>query len=136
MKSIILFLLLFSLTYVYANAAENSQYSGTYSYDLNPGHPEGRYGHVTIKHARGNTYTFTMDLGRGAPSYNTGELEGDITINNAEAIFYRKSEYLENKACEWKMIFSDKKLTIVTLNQHLDCEFGYGVYVDGEYEKR
>ena len=125
--------MIFSLTTV---ATGSNLYSGKYSYDLNPDKPEGRYGHVIIEYLESDTYTFKMDLGRGAPSYNTGELEGNISISNGQGTYYKKSEYSDSDACEWKMTFSGEKLIIKTLNSHLECGFGYAVYVDGEYHKQ
>jgi hypothetical protein len=128
--------LIVGLVFSLISIANADSYSGHYSYDLQPNKPEGRYGHVIIEHILGDIYTFKMDLGRGAPSYNTGILEGNITIKNGEGIYYKKSESSHRDACEWKMAFSGEKLIIKTLNNHIDCDFGYAVFVDGNYYKQ
>jgi hypothetical protein len=114
-----------------ASAAEKPQlhkneFAGIYA--LNRGNESGCM--LAIDQAPDNKSSFGLECNRGAPSYNSGVLEGGITIKNGKAV-YRTTEFAG--VCEIKFTFTKNSVSLAQKGSDSDCGFGHGVYCDGTY---
>jgi hypothetical protein len=69
----------------------------------------------------GNEVRFQLEISRGAPSYNTGWIEGKFSLKGTSGIF-RSSEYSK---CAIKFEF--KKSTVRVSQKEYECGFGHNV---------
>ena len=114
-------------------ATQNSlKCSGVYKYGTNP--EKGPTGQVTVYQEPNGSILFYINISRGAPSYNMGNLYDRVKIKSNKGIYYYKDEE-ENESCSFSFVFTNDKLTITTLNNGYNCGFGGNVIVDGEYYK-
>lgn len=111
---------------------ETAKYAGVYKYGDNP--ENGPTGQITVFPESDDTILFFMDISRGAPSYNMGNLYDRVKIKSDKGTYYTKFEYSESP-CNFSLSFSDNKLTIRTKKNGYDCGFGGNVTADGEYFK-
>ena len=137
MKKTVIFALLFFSMISYSqvqvdktNKLLTSKYQGTYSYGKDV--ERGRIGTIFIYPETDSTILFYIDLNRGAPSYNMGSRYGQLKITNGSGTFYTKLGS-SNKGCKLTFLFSKKSLTIETVEEQDDCEFGYAVVADGVF---
>jgi hypothetical protein len=107
------------------------KYSGNYSYGDNA--EKGSVGSVIVFPETDSTILFFIDVCRGAPSYNLGQLYSRIKIQNGQGIYYNKSDYYN---CKWQITLVDKTLTIKTLDNCYKCSFGGNVIADGIYKRK
>jgi hypothetical protein len=114
------------------NTLHTSKYAGVYKYGDNA--DKGPTGQITVYPESDDTILFYIDISRGAPSFNMGNLYDRVKIKSNKGIYYVKYEENDN-ACHFSFIFTDGKLIINTLNNGFDCGFGGNVNVDGEYYK-
>jgi hypothetical protein len=105
-------------------------YSGVYTFGKNV--EIGPVGSVAIYPESDTTVLFYIDICRGAPSYNLGQLYSRLKIENGVATFYTKEDF-DQKGCKWKLTISDRILTIKTLDDCDECGFGANVYADNQY---
>jgi hypothetical protein len=111
---------------------ETLKYAGFYSYGKDI--EKGRVSSIDIYPETDSTILFYLDLNRGAPSYNIGNLYGKVKIINNNGIFYKKTS--DNpEGCMFKLTFLKNTLIAKTLEEKHDCPFGYGVYADGTFKK-
>jgi hypothetical protein len=108
------------------------KYAGVYSYGDSP--EKGPTGQITIYPESDDSILFYIDISRGAPSYNMGNLYDRVKIKSNKGIYYVKYEENDNP-CSFSFIFTSDKLTIKTENDGFDCGFGGNVSVDGSYYK-
>jgi hypothetical protein len=80
-----------------------SKYSGWYEYGRNI--EKGRIGYILIYPETDNMILLYMELNRGAPSYNMGDLYGRIKIVNDTGTFFTRFDSME-KGCEFSFHFS------------------------------
>jgi len=106
-----------------------SKFAGTYSFGKDI--EKERVGTVIVYPETDSTILYYIDLNRGAPSYNMGSLYSRVKLKNGEAEF--QTQVSPNKCCKWVFKFSNEALTIATVENCVDCGFGYHVYVDGKY---
>lgn len=104
------------------DAPSETSVGGTYEFgeDIE----KGPIGMVKIHPLGADSILFYIDVNRGAPSYNMGQLAGKIALKNGTA------EY-KNNDCHVKFSFKDKSLHV---DQQGDCEFGHAVSASGEYK--
>ena len=76
---------------------------------------------------------FSWSAGGGAPTYNSGFLEGELALSRGEAVF--KADGVAGGRCELHFAFSEQKVGIRYLNESLDCGFGYAVFANGWYRR-
>lgn len=117
----------------YGQKLKTAKYAGVYSFGKNV--ETGPIGSITIYPESDTTILFYVDICRGAPSYNLGELYGRLEMKNGKATFYSK-EALDEKGCKWQILINDRILTIKTLDQCEECGFGANVYADNQYTRR
>lgn len=104
---------------------------GTYRYGTDP--DKGAAGSVMIYPLNDNTVMFFLDVSRGAPSYNSGQLLGQMTIKDNVGTYDAKQHY-EYLDCTLTFEFSGDQLTVTTGDGKNDCGFGHGVYADNTYK--
>jgi hypothetical protein len=117
------------------NANDSKDYSGVYKFDEIPNNEKGRFGSIYISYINEKTLAFSINLCRGAPSFNIGELQGEIRLIKDHGHFFKIANNDDKQACEWKINFFEDKLEITTLNNNYSCGFGYAVYANGTYFK-
>lgn len=87
-----------------------------------------------------NSIVFYLDLSRGAPSYNSGSLLGKAILdkNKKDTFVYYSDVFDFNKddVCNFKITFTPKEASIITVNDKINCGFGYGVNADGVFIKQ
>jgi len=88
-------------------------------------------GRLLTKH-EGGRLRFELECWRGAPSYNSGFLEGTLTLSNGEGTFQQSSG---TGRCELRFVFSDDNVAVRYLNESVDCGFGHGVFANGVYNR-
>jgi hypothetical protein len=113
-----------------SNSILTEQYSGKYSFGKNV--KKGPVGSVTVFAETDTTILFFIDVCRGAPSYNLGQLYGRLKFENGKGIYFSKDEF-DKKGCKWQVIIDDKMLTIKTIDDCYECGFGGNVIADNKY---
>jgi hypothetical protein len=113
-------------------ATELKSIGGTYSfgYDVDKG---GSRGYVLVYPLTDNSALFYLYGARGAPSYNQGQLFGQIIIKDNIGTYDSKIDDNDFN-CILKFKFTPGKLEIVTEDGHDDCGFGGNVIVDHTYK--
>lgn len=114
------------------NNLQTAKFAGVYKYGDSP--EKGPTGQITIYPESDNSILFYIDISRGAPSYNMGNLYARVKIKSNKGIYYVKYEENENP-CSFTLVFTKDKLTIKTAKDGYDCGFGGNVIVDGKYYK-
>ena len=92
------------------------------------GHAEDSGGFLSTIQT-GRKVKFQLELQRGAPSYNSGFIEGEFELKGNKGVFFSA---VDNHACEITLIFSPKHVVLSQSSDKDDCGFGYGVYADGK----
>lgn len=77
---------------------------------------------------RGNKVRFQLELQRGAPSYNSGWIEGEFELRDKSGIFQKR---LYGGVCEITFRFFSNRVEIIQSGSDSDCGFGYNVWADG-----
>lgn len=105
--------------------------TGTYKFGDNA--ENGRVGSLIVYPLTDQTALFFLDVSRGAPSYNQGQIFGEMTIKDNIGIYDTKSddEFLN---CFLKFKFNNKEVKIGTGEGRYECGFGYAVYADHNYK--
>jgi hypothetical protein len=112
-------LLLLPFILVAGNAAA-AGFSGSWAWD-GPNEVGSRL--KTIQD--GATVRFQLELSRGAPSYNSGFIEGRFALNGSEGVF----SATDDGDCEIHFRFPGKSVQLRQSPVHRDC--GFGGYPDG-----
>lgn len=103
--------------------------AGVYSFGDDP--EKGPLGSVTIYPLSDSSVIFYLDICRGAPSYNLGQLLGQMTVRNDSGIYeLNDHEFVD---CRLNFRFTSEELKITTDAEHDDCGFGFHVYADNNY---
>jgi len=112
------------------NPVATAKYAGYYSF----GHDveKGAVGSFTAYPETDSTLLFYLDICRGAPSYNLGQLFDRLVIRGDSALYFTKEDYNE-KGCKLKLYFKGDQLTIKTVEGFEECPFGGNVYADNTY---
>lgn len=76
-----------------------------------------------------NKVQFQLEIMRGAPSYNSGLIEGEFNLKGNIGVF----QSAELGLCEIFFDFQTSKVILTQPSEKTDCGFGYGVYPDGAY---
>ena len=70
---------------------------------------------------------FQLEVSRGAPSYNSGFIEGEFALRGADGVF----SSTEDEGCEIAFHFDAKRVKLVQATEKGNCGFGFGVYASG-----
>ncbi len=130
MKILLTILILFSIQQL---KSQEIEYNGIYSYGTTP--DSGRTGVIYVNQNTDSTLLFYLELNRGAPSYNSGAIVGQMNIYSpGEADFTMKIEdhYIN---CSMNFWFTNDSLYIRTNDKADDCGYGYAVYSSGDFKK-
>jgi hypothetical protein len=104
---------------------------GTYSFGDNV--ENGPVGSVIVYPTTDNSALFFVDICRGAPSYNLGQLFGKMIIKNNVGTYYSKNDDY-NINCLLKFEFNSDQLKVTTGKGCDKCDFGHAVYADNNYK--
>jgi hypothetical protein len=109
------------------------KYAGVYKFGDNG--KKGVFGSVTVYPETDSTILFFIDICRGAPSYNLGQLYDRLKIENGKGLYYSKNSNAKIE-CKWQVTINKKVLTIATLDNCYQCGFGNGVVADYRYQRK
>jgi hypothetical protein len=76
-----------------------------------------------------NKVRFQLEVSRGAPSYNSGYVEGVFTLKGARGTF---TSVANHEGCEITFSFQSKRVSVSQSAEKGDCGFGGSVHADGE----
>jgi hypothetical protein len=107
------------------------KYAGKYTYGENA--EKGPVGSIFIYPESDSTILFFIDISRGAPSYNMGQMYDRLIIVNNKG-YYSSNVEGDEKGCKWLLTIENKVLTIETLDESHSCGFGGNVYADNHYK--
>jgi hypothetical protein len=74
---------------------------------------------------------FQLFLARGAPGYNTGSLEGRLTVKDGRATYLQVDGAYR---CEITFAFARGSVVLKAIDE-AGCPFGYQVHADGTYRR-
>ena len=107
------------------------QIGGTYAFgeDIE----KGPIGSIRIYPITDSTAFFFLDVNRGSPSYNMGQIQGKMVIDNRIG-HYSANPLNETQSCELIFEFSQNSLIVTSVDGQNNCGFGFGVYADHEFK--
>lgn len=107
------------------------QYGGIYAFGdtLKEGAAKGK---AYIYPENDSTLLFYVYTNNGAPAYNSGSIDGRISVHNGKAVFRTRFGDAETQ-CVLRFNFRGDTLTIVQDNDECECGFGHGVYLDDTF---
>jgi hypothetical protein len=111
-----------------ARSAPNAAVTGTYEWHRGTG--AGCM--LAVARQGRDSIAFQLECNRGAPSYNSGFVDGVIPLRDGVAIF-RTSEY--RNLCELRIRFRGRMATVTQTGEDVDCGFGAWVSADGTYRR-
>lgn len=109
-----------------------AKYAGIYSFGTDV--EKGAVGSFTSYPESDSTILFFLDVCRGAPSYNQGQLFGRLVIQNNNALYFSKQPY-DSNGCKLKIQFKGNELTIESVEGFDECSFGGNVSADNTYHR-
>lgn len=124
-----LFLCLFLLPII--GVCQPTTFQGEY---WNGGKSTGdAYQRLQIHYKKNGEIFFYIEVGRGAPSYNSGALYGKLIANKTTGHlqYLAKDTTLD---CSLDFAKTNNHIVVKTING--DCPFGYGVFPDGTYKMK
>jgi hypothetical protein len=75
---------------------------------------------------------FQLEVQRGAPSYNSGWIEGEFKLRNNLGVFLKTTE---EGLCAISFQFSSGRVELKHLGQEFACQFGHNVFAEGVLRK-
>jgi len=133
---VVLFVFCFTTTSLYGQKQailKTTGLGGIFSYGKDI--EKERIGTVYVYPETDSTILFFIDVSRGAPSYNMGNLYGRLKVKSGAGIFKKDIIGVE-KICSLQFNFKNNILEISTIDYNDNCGFGYGVIADGTYKRR
>lgn len=112
---------------------KTTQYAGKYSYGRIAS--SGRAGELILFPESDSTMLFHLRLDRGAPSHNTGETYGRLTVRD-DVGKYTMIDTLNMFECSLTFYFDKRKVIINYERNHDKCGYGFKVDADGEYRRK
>ena len=130
MKRKILIILLLIARAVYGQEIE---YEGVYSYGTTA--ENGRIGVVYVYPNSENTLLFYLELNRGAPSYNSGAIVGQMNIYSPGKANFAMVKENDRIDCRMNFLFTKDSLYIRTNNNADNCGYGHAVCSEGDFKR-
>lgn len=130
MRSILLIIVIWSFNPIYS---QDIDYGGVYSYGTTP--DSGRVGTIYVFPNSDSTLLFYLELNRGAPSYNSGAIVGQMNIyspGEADFTLIKEADFIR---CSMNFWFTNDSLYIRTNDQADDCGYGHAVYSAGDFKR-
>lgn len=131
MKSIYICCLVLVSSIVFGQKEDTLDYQGgTYSFGKNV--EKGAVGSISIYPISSTKALFYLDVCRGAPSYNMGQLFGVMNIEGPNGTYEnRLNEWMD---CSLQFVFSKKHVVIDYIEDGYNCGFGHAVYANNTYK--
>lgn len=107
------------------------QPGGIYTFG-NPQEEGAAHGKAYIYPENDSTLLFYIYKNNGAPSYNSGAIDGRVSLHDGKAI-YRKLFDFGGNDCVLHFRFNGDTLTIAQENSDCECGFGHRVYMDNTF---
>lgn len=104
---------------------------GTYSFGDNI--EKGPVGSVIVYPLTDTSALFFLDVCRGAPSYNLGQLFGQMTIKDHIGVYDSQLDG-DDLNCLIKFEFDSDQLKVTTGEGSDDCGFGHTLYANNTYK--
>ena len=130
MKSIIVISIILTFSTAYSQVLE---YGGTYTFGSHS--DGGRFGIIYVHPNSDSTLLFYLELSRGAPSYNSGAMLGQMNIKSPEKGNFTMSKKNDMYNCSLSFYFSNDSLSIHTNGEADVCGLGHAVYPEGDFKK-
>lgn len=111
---------------------QTNQLQGTYKYQYGKA-ATGAFGLAKIYRINPSTVLLYLEVGRGAPDYNSGSLFEKLVLN-PKTRKYENSLKSSTEGCKLELSQQNNQVIIKTVKG--DCGFGYGVVADGKYYLR
>jgi hypothetical protein len=111
-----------------ALAAQTVRVTGSYAVDR--GNEAGCV--LDVRELIGGRAHFALECSRGAPSYNSGYIEGFVSLRGSDATFVTTAY---GGRCELRFRFAGDAVTVAHEEEGGGCGFGYGVHADGAYRR-
>jgi hypothetical protein len=111
---------------------QNINYGGVYAYGTHP--DSGRTGVISVFPDSDSMLLFYLELNRGAPSYNSGAIAGQMKVygpGEADFTMVQKENFIN---CSINFWFTNDSLYIRTNDLADECGYGYGVFSDGDFK--
>lgn len=116
---------------VLTSFGQSQKWAGTYGYGTHP--DSGRTGYLKLYPNSDSTLIFSLDLNRGAPSYNSGELVGELILQSDTSGSFSKNSLDDFIQCQLTFIRDDKSIWIHNTMENDECGYGHGVFSYGQY---
>ena len=75
-----------------------------------------------------NIVKFQLEVSRGAPSYNTGWIQGEVELKHNVGYFEKSTD---SGVCEISFRFQAKSVELKQDGDYSGCEFGHNVFAIG-----
>ncbi|NVK66359.1 MAG: hypothetical protein HWE22_17330 [Flavobacteriales bacterium] len=108
--------------------SQSDAHSGIYSFGESP---ENAGGILYLYPTHDSTYLFYLELGRGAPSYNSGAMVGEFSLDANSTAHYEITD--TSNQCKLSFLFEENSVRISSHEVENGCRFGFGVSADGVY---
>ncbi len=118
--------------FVFSSCLNAYEFAGTYVDER--GKALDAYRELLLHPKSGKDYQFSLSVNRGAPSYNSGQLVGELTFEGNRAVFQNNDYAWEDKGCKWEITMSNDVAKITSIDASTYCGLGANVYVDGIYK--
>lgn len=115
--------LTFALLLYLNTAGAASSVTGTWEY-----HGQAGAGLWLKTEQTGNIIRFQLEISRGAPSYNSGWIEGEVEIHKNIGRFQKTTE---SGLCAIKFDFSSNRVELEQYGDYSGCGFGQNVFATG-----
>ena len=112
---------------------QDVDYAGTYTYGASP--DKGRTGVIYVYPDSDSTLLFYLELNRGAPSYNSGAITGQMNIyspGKANFTMIKETDFIN---CSMNFWFTNDSLFIRTNDKADECGYGYGIHSYGDFKR-
>lgn len=99
------------------------------------GETYGYFGEIQVEKFSADKIIITLEVNKGAPSYNSGSFMDTLIYKDNQAIYtYPESE----ETCEITFDFEEKGIHVKqeTAEPYSSCGFGHNVFADGFYERK
>jgi hypothetical protein len=100
-------------------------YGGSYGFGSDP--EKGPVGFLDIYPISETEFLFNLSANRGAPSYNSGQVSGKMSVKSDIGTY-------TDDDCGLKFKFSNNSVQVLVDPKKSDCQTGHGVRLDGIYK--
>ena len=109
--------------------SQTAKYAGTYFYGGK--NENDAYGLLQIYPETDSTILFYIENGKGAPSYNSGSIDGRALLVRKDSAIYSQND----SNCVLYIKFHANRIKVDVYEHHDGCGYGGGVSPYGEYLK-